>query len=135
MTTDHELISLDESGLRLHFRQSAGVPLPLSPPAVVSPLEGALGQSFVTTPAFLNPATGSRMRWRFDTASASESVPTSAGVFPDCIRVHLAVHDAATGAQLADVDHWLARGHGLVRRRGQYFGARFDEVLTSLDRR
>jgi hypothetical protein len=62
---------------------------------------------------------------------AVEDVSVPAGKFTRCLRLDLQIRDEKLGTVLARIQMWLARGVGMVKRQGQFFGVFYVQQLTS----
>lgn len=123
-----DAMSNDAKGINLHVRFIRGNNAVLTPPVLFAPPSTDVGQVYVTTPSFPNPATGNKTVWTVKIEKV-EDVTVPAGTFKGCMKVNMLIKDSGLGTVLSKIDLWVAPKVGFVKRVGQFFGVFFVESL------
>src|SRR5205085_3388591 len=95
-----------------------------NPPVKFAEIKSKIGDRCVTVPGFINPGTGNTMTWT-STIQNVQDITVAAGKFTNCVHIKVVVADTKLGVKLSDFEMWVAKGIGVVKRQGNFFGVYF----------
>ncbi|MBI3893991.1 MAG: hypothetical protein HY303_20935 [Candidatus Wallbacteria bacterium] len=127
-TEDFDVLTCDDQGLRLHIKRDKNGTIPWAPGVTFAAAAAKVGDAFTSLPDYRNPGTGNQMQWIVKAVKFCD-ITVPAGTFKNCVQLNISVKDEKLGTKFASVDMWLARGVGMVKRQGQFFGQYFVQLL------